>query len=301
MSAPPVIALVGPTGVGKTELALTVAQELGAEVVNADSRQVYRYLDIGSAKPTAAQRALVRHHLLDIVDPDEPFDCARYRELALRIIADIQGRQRRVLLVGGTGLYLKVLMGGLFPGPPRDPVLRRALESEEGTAPGSLHRRLRQIDPAAAGRLHAHDRVRVVRALEVALLTHRPISEWQAAHGFREHALPIIPIGLSLERRLLYERINTRCRAMIAAGLIEEVRALWTRGFGPELPPLRSIGYAQIGAFLRGEMSLDAALEHMARASRNLAKRQLTWFRATPGLRWFDAGTAPAEIIAAAH
>ena len=300
MSSAAIIALVGPTGVGKTELALQVAERLGAEIVNADSRQVYRYLDIGSAKPTPAQRALVPHHVLDVVDPDEPFDCARYRELALQAIADIRARRRRVLLVGGTGLYLKVLMGGLFPGPRRDTGLRRQLEAEEAATPGALHRRLQQLDAAAARRLHPHDSVRLVRALEVALLTHRPISAWQAAHDFGDHTLQIIPIGLTLERPLLYERINARCRAMIDAGLVDEVRSLWQRGFGPDLPPLRSIGYAEIGAFLRAEMSLEEALEHMARATRHLAKRQLTWFRATPGLRWHDARSSAEAIIAAA-
>jgi tRNA dimethylallyltransferase len=300
VSSAAIIALVGPTGVGKTELALQVAERWGAEIVNADSRQVYRYLDVGSAKPTPAQRALVPHHLLDVVDPDEPFDCARYRELALQAVADIEGRQRRVLLVGGTGLYLKVLMGGLFPGPPRDSGLRRQLEAEETAAPGALHRRLQQLDAAAARRLHPHDRVRLVRALEVALLTQRPISEWQAAHAFGDHRLRIVAIGLTLERPLLYERINARCRAMLDGGLVDEVRSLWQRGFGPDLAPLRSIGYAEAGAFLRGEMSLEEARDHMARATRHLAKRQLTWFRATPGLRWLDAGSSAEAIIAGA-
>lgn len=299
MSAEPIIALVGPTGVGKTELALQVALRLGAEIVNADSRQVYRYLDIGSAKPTLAQQALVRHHVVDVVDPDQPFDCARYRDLALRAIADIQARQRRVLLVGGTGLYLKVLMGGLFPGPPRDPALRRQLEADERESPGCLHERLQRIDPATAQRLHPHDRVRIVRALEVALLTGRPISAWQAEHAFADRQLPIVAIGLTLERPLLYERIDSRCRAMVDAGLIDEVRSLWARGYGSELSPLRSVGYAQIGAFARGEMSLAEALDHMAHATRQLAKRQLTWFRKTPGLRWLDARCSAEEVIRA--
>ena len=298
MSVESIIALVGPTGVGKTELALQVALRLNAEIVNADSRQVYRHLDIGSAKPTPAQQALVRHHLLDVVNPDEPFDCARYRDLALQAIADIQRRQHRVLLCGGTGLYLKVLMGGLFSGPARDPVLRRQLEADEQKSPGCLHERLQRVDPATARRVHPHDRVRIVRALEVALRSRRPMSAWQAEHAFADRQLPIVPIGLTVERPLLYERINARCRAMVDAGLIEEVRGLWQHGFGPDLSPLQSIGYREIGAFLRGEMSLDAAIEQMARATRHFAKRQLTWFRATPGLRWLDARTASVDAIA---
>jgi len=295
-----IIALVGPTGVGKTELAFEVAERLDAEIVNADSRQVYRYLDIGSAKPTAAQRAAVPHHVLDVVDPDEPFDCARYRRLALDAIAAIQARGRRVLLVGGTGLYLKVLTGGLCAAPPRDASLRARLNAEEDAAPGCLHRRLQELDPPAAARLHPHDRTRLVRAVEVALLTGRRISDWQASHRFAEHALSVTMIGLTLERAVLYERIDRRCKAMIDAGLVDEVRSVWQRGFGPHLAPLRSIGYREIGGHLRGETDLQTAVEQMARATRHLAKRQLTWFRAVPDLHWCGARSSADEIVAIA-
>jgi tRNA dimethylallyltransferase len=297
-SPAPVVALMGPTGVGKTDLALEVAARIGAEIVNADSRQVYRYLDVGSAKPTPAQRARVPHHLLDVVDPDQAFDCAQYRELALQIIGDIQARGRRVLLVGGTGLYIKVLAGGLCAAPPRDAALRAELQSEERCFPGYLHRRLVQLDPRTAARLHPHDLVRLVRALEVALLTGQPLSDWQAGHRFNDRVLPIVQIALTLDRAALYERIDRRCRVMVAGGLVEEVRTLWQRGYGPDLPPLRSIGYREIGAFLHGELTLDEAVEHMARATRHLAKRQLTWFRALPDVRWLDA-TTTADTLAA--
>lgn len=294
-----VIALVGPTGVGKTESALALAPRLNAEIVNADSRQVYRYLDIGSAKPTPAQRAAVRHHLLDVVDPNESFDCARYRDLALAAIDDIHARGRRALLVGGTGLYVKVLSGGLCPAPPRDAALRAQLAAEEDAAPGSLHRRLQQLDPPAAARVHPHDRMRLVRALEVVLLTQRPLSQWQAAHAFSDCRLTMQLIGLTLERPALYARINRRCQAMVDAGLIEEVRGLWQHGFDAQLPALRSIGYREIGAVLRGEAALAQALAAMAQATRRLAKRQLTWFRAMPGVHWCDA-QRPDEVAAAA-
>jgi tRNA dimethylallyltransferase len=294
----PILALVGPTGAGKTELALELAQRLDAEIVNCDSRQVFRFLDIGTAKPTAAQRGAVPHHLFDVVDPDEPFDCARYRQLTRPAIADIRARGKRVLLVGGSGLYLKVLRFGLAPAPPRDAALRAALTALEEAEPGALHARLARVDPTAAARLHAHDRVRLIRALEVCELSGRPLSVWQAAHAFRAAELECRVIGLDVERRALYARLDARCREMLERGLIDEVRDLWERGFGPELAPLRSIGYREIGAHLRGRCDLASALAAMQRATRRFAKRQLTWFRADPTVEWIDAARADVARIA---
>ena len=297
LSAHPILALVGPTGSGKTELALRLAQRLDGEIVNCDSRQVYRHLDIGTAKPTAAERAALPHHLFDIVDPDQPFDCARYRDLARAAIADIGARGRRVVLVGGTGLYLKVLRYGLMPAPPRDPALRARLLALEEAEPGALHARLRRIDAAAAARLHAHDRARLIRALEVCELTGAPLSARQAAHGFRAAELDCRVVGLTMERRALYARLDARCRRMVEDGLLEEVRGLWQRCYGPELAPLRSIGYREIGAHVQGHCDLDAALAAMQRATRRFAKRQLTWFRADPTVEWIDAETATVQHI----
>lgn len=281
-----IIALVGPTGVGKTELGIALAQQLDAEIINADSRQVYRRLDIGSAKPTRAQRAAVPHHLVDVVEPDEPFDCARFRSLALAAIDDITRRGKRVLIVGGTGLYIKVLLRGLFDGPSRDATLRSALLHEEEQAPGTLHQRLRAVDPAAAARLHPHDRLRLIRALEVYHITGRPISDWQAEHRFESGAFDARVLGLSLPRTELYARIDARCHAMIEAGLIDEVQRLYADGFDPDLPALRSPGYREIGEHLRGLCDLSTAIARMAQATRQLAKRQLTWFRADPQIVW---------------
>jgi tRNA dimethylallyltransferase len=295
----PILALVGPTGIGKTELGLQLAARLDAEIVNCDSRQVYRHLDIGTAKPTATERAAVPHHLFDVVDPDEPFDCARYRDLARGAIADIQARGRGVVLVGGSGLYLKVVRFGLAPAPPRDTALRTQLEAVETAAPGTLHERLRASDPATAVRLHPRDRVRLIRALEVGALTGRPLSAWQAEHAFRTVELSVRVVALTLERAALHARLDARCRAMIARGLVDEVRGLWQRGYGPDLAPLQSIGYREIGAHLQGRCDLETAIAAMQRATRQFAKRQMTWFRADPTVTWVDAQSASAEQLVA--
>lgn len=293
----PTLAVVGPTGSGKTELALQLARRLDAEIVNCDSRQVYRYLDVGTAKPTAAERAALPHHLFDVVDPDQPFDCARYRDLAGAAITAIRARGRRVVLVGGTGLYLKVLRYGLMPAPPRDAALRARLEALEDAECGALHRRLRTLDPAMAERLHPHDRARLIRALEVCELTGEPLSARQAAHGFRAAELDCRVIGLHLDRAVLDARLDARCRRMVDEGLIDEVRALWRRGYGSDLPPLQSIGYREIGAHLAGRCDLETAIAAMQRATRQFAKRQRTWFRADTNVEWIEAGEASVEAI----
>jgi tRNA dimethylallyltransferase len=274
-----IVAIVGPTASGKSDLALDVARRFGAEIIGADSRQVYRRLDIGSAKPTPQQRAAVPHHLIDVAGPEESFDCARFRELALAAIDAIQSRGKRVLVVGGTGLYVKVLQRGLFAGPRRDEQLRARLAAEEEAEPGALHRRLLAVDPTAAARLQVRDRVRLTRALEVYELTGKPISVWQAEHRFQQGGLDMRVIALERPRPELYERIDRRCRAMVAGGLVDEVRGLLADGLDPNLPSLRSPGYAEIGDYVRGLCTLEEALARMSRATRRLAKRQLTWLR----------------------
>ena len=283
---PRVLALVGPTGAGKTALGIALAERFEAEIVNADSRQVYRRLDIGSAKPTPAQRARVRHHVLDVAEPDEQFDCARYRTLALAAIADIVGRGRRVLVVGGTGLYVKVLLRGVFAGPSRDPALRARLAAAEAACPGALHRRLCALDPVTAAGVHPHDRVRLIRALEIFELTGRPISDWRAAHAFAERRFTTCLLALDVPRAALYRRIDARCQVMIAAGLVGEVQGLLAAGLDPAVPALQSPGYREIGEYLRGLCDLPTAVARMARATRRLAKRQLTWFRNDSEVAW---------------
>lgn len=284
----PVVALIGPTAVGKTALSLRLARELNADIVSVDSVQVYRGLDIGTAKPTRAEKAMVTHHLIDIVDPDEPFDATDFARIAQRRISVIRKQKKNVLLVGGTGLYLRALVEGLAPCPGQNPVVRAELNriaSEKGR--GALHQLLKDLDPVSAARLHPHDTFRVVRALEVYSVTGEPISVWQARRR-REGRLshPCIKFGLVRSRQELYRRIDHRVDVMIAQGLLKEVRGLLDRGYHPELKPLRSLGYRHMIQFLRGALSWEETVRQMKRDSRHYAKRQLTWFRADPEVQW---------------
>jgi tRNA dimethylallyltransferase len=285
---PRIIVVLGPTAVGKSEAALELADKLQAEIINADSLQVYRYLDIGTGKPSRKQREAVPHHLIDIVDPDQDFNAALFQTLAKEALAEIQSRGKRAILCGGTGLYIKALTHGLFVGPGADPALRARLERElAGSGPLLAYERLARIDPAAASRIHPNDRQRIMRALEVYELTGRPISDWQALHRFKQARFAILKIGLQRDRDELYGRINRRCQRMIAEGLVEEVRGLVERGYTLDLKPLKSVGYRHVGLFLKGEMSLEDALSLMQRDTRRLAKRQLTWFRKDQAVHWF--------------
>lgn len=302
MSAMPVVVIVGPTAVGKTEVALALAERLGAEIVNADSRQVYRQLDVGTAKPTAAERGRVAHHVIDVVDPDARFDAARFRELALEAVADLRARGRAVVVCGGTGLYVRALLQGLFHGPAADPTLREALlrrERREGS--GTLHARLAAVDPRAAARLHPRDLLRVVRALEVHALTGRPITAWQDEHAFGSRDLASLVLGCDRPREELAARIADRCSAMLAAGFLDEIRGLWARGYAPDLPALQSVGYREMGAHLRGRLGFHEACDAFRRATRRLAKRQRTWFRADPAIRWYHPDRERSALIAHAR
>jgi tRNA dimethylallyltransferase len=285
---PKIVIILGPTAVGKSEVALHLAESVNGEIVNADSQQVYRHMDIGTGKPSKVDRERVRHHLIDIVAPNEEFNAALFRRLATESIRQIHARGRNIIVCGGTGLYLKTLTRGLFEGPGRDPEVRRKLEQEiAANGVASLYRRLERIDPTVGSSIHPNDRQRIIRALEVYRLTGRPISEWQKEHGFQENPFEIFKIGLLRERAELYNLINLRCERMIEEGLLEEIRGLVERGFDLDLKPLRSVGYCQMGQVLRGTQSMNDAVEEMKQETRHLAKRQLTWFRRDDEIRWF--------------
>jgi tRNA dimethylallyltransferase len=310
---PLVVVVLGPTASGKTALALAIARRYRGEIVNCDSVAMYREFEIGTAKPSAAERAEIPHHLLDCVDPLADVSAGEYarqarqvlREIVLRETALSGNEQRRHLPVvsGGTGLYLRALLEGLFPGPQRSEELRNKLRDRaEKYGTEHLHRILRRLDSSAAGRIHANDVPKMIRAIEVCLASRRPMTElWRQGreplHGFR-----ILRLGLNPEREVLYARINQRAAKMFDEGLIAETERLLAK-YGQQARPLASLGYKQAVQFLRGELDRESALAAAQQAHRNYAKRQITWFRREPDVHWLaglgDDPAAQAEAIAA--
>jgi tRNA dimethylallyltransferase len=273
-----VVVVCGPTASGKTDLAAALAVALGGEVINADSRQVFRHLEIGTAKPSRELRARIPHHLLDVADPDERFDVADWTRLANLAAAEVGARGRNIIVCGGTGLYLRSFLRGLADGPAGDLALRAELAAEEAADPGSLHRKLALVDPPAAARIHANDRVRVIRALEVYRLTGEPISVRHARHGFAERHHDALVLETTCPPEELKRRIEARARAMVAAGLVEEVRSLAAR-FDLDATAFSAIGYREALACVRGEMTAGDVVGAIARSTRAYAKRQRTWIR----------------------
>lgn len=289
------IVICGPTAAGKTAASLVLADRLGGEIVAADSRTIYRGMDIGTAKPAPAQRARIRHHCLDLADPDQVITLATYRRTAVEAIADIRTRGRVPLLVGGTGLYIRAVVDGFtIPAVPPDPTLRARLEIEEQRAPGSLHTWLQRVDPLAAGRIHPRNVRRLIRALEVFEHTGRPISSLQHRSDAVGEA---VQVALAMDRTTLYRRIDERVDEQLRAGLVDEVRRLLEQGYDPGLPSMQGLGYKEIVAYLQGRTDLTDATQHLRRNTRRLAKRQHTWFRRDPRVRWLSvAGLTPTDV-----
>ncbi len=286
MKRPALIVIGGPTASGKTGLAIELAERWNAEIVSADSQQVYRHFDIGTAKPSAEELARVPHHLVSVVEPTEAFSAARYQSLADEAIAGIHARGKRVVVVGGTGLYVRVLLHGVVPAPPADPALRSALEAEaERIGRAGLHERLAQLDPETAARVKPTDLVRIVRALEIHALTGQPASAHRAQHAFAQDRYPYRLFVLKPGREALYEAINQRTRQMFERGLVEEARRLVDLGYA-SAPPMQSVGYAQALAVVQGRLTREDAIAQAAQATRHYAKRQLTWFKKEAGAQW---------------
>jgi tRNA dimethylallyltransferase len=281
------IVIAGPTASGKSDLAVRLANRFDGEIVNADSMQVYCEMDVGTAKPTMQEREGIPHHLLDVVYPHEEFNAALYRNLAVPRVKDITSRGKACFLVGGTGLYIKTLMGGLFPCPPSDPKFReelRLLCDRHGSA--YLHQRLEDQDPGAARKIHPNDQVRIIRALEIIHLTHKNPSSLIRDHGFQEQAFNTVKICLQEDRETLYKKIDARTLAMIDQGLLEETKSLIAKGYSPELKSMKSIGYRHMVDVIKGVLSLEKAVRQLQRDTRRYAKRQLTWFRSDPEMHW---------------
>jgi len=280
--------VLGPTGSGKSELAIHIALAVSGEVVNCDSLQIYRRFDIGTAKLPLAERRGVPHHLIDIVDPADVFTAGAYAQAARAILSQIAQCGHVPIVVGGTGFYLRALLDGLFPGPTRDQPLRDRLDRRETGRPGSLHRLLSRLDPQAAARIHSNDRPKLIRALEVRLLRGKPISEM-----FQEGRDPLtgfrpVKIGLSPPRDLLYERLNARAVRIFRSGLIEEVRAILASGVPPDAKPFESLGYSQALDVLQGRLTEQEAIASTQQQTRRYAKRQTTWFRKEHGVHWIE-------------
>jgi len=288
-----VIAIVGPTAVGKSALALHLAQYLPAEIISADSRQVYRYMDIGTSKPSLAERAMVPHHLIDVVDPDEDFSLAMYHQLAAEALEAISQRKKLPIVVGGSGLYVwSLIEGWRIPQVPPDRKLRHELEARaQRENSHTLYRELQVIDPVAAEKIGPRNVRRIIRALEIYQATGKPPSQLQ---GKEPPSFRVVVIGLTLERTELYRRIDARVDKMIQSGLVEEVDELLKRGYSLSLPSMSGIGYRQIGQFLQGKTSLDEAVDRIKHETHRLARHQYAWFRPDDNrICWFDASDGP--------
>jgi len=286
---PNIIVICGPTGLGKTAVSIELALDLHGEIIGADSMQIYRYMDIGTAKPTLNEQARIPHHLIDIVDSDEPFDAAGFAKMAGEMIMKLHVEGIVSFVVGGTGLYIKALVHGLSQAGPADTDIRKRLkEAELLHGSGFLYERLSKCDPEASERIHPNDTFRIIRALEVYEATGMAISQYSKDHGFENRRFNALKIGLHIERETLYDRINRRVHAMIEAGLVDEVKMLLNRGYSEDLKSMQSIGYRHMIDFIKGRITWEETVRTLKRDTRRYAKRQMTWFKVDPEIVWAE-------------
>ena len=298
---PRVVVICGPTALGKTSAAIRLAEIFDGEIVGADSMQIYKHMDIGTAKPTAEEQARVKHHMIDIIDPDERFDARQYAAMARDTIEKLYDRNKIPFVVGGTGFYIKALLNGLFSVEPAGKKIRSALKEEaQIRGPAVLYARLCRQDPDAAKKIHPNDTYRMIRALEVRASTGKTLSEFHKAHGFKDRPFVVLKIGLHIRREMLYDRINKRVDVMIDSGLVDEVKGLLAMGCSPESKSMQSIGYRHMVDFIKGDRSWEETVRTLKRDTRRYAKRQLTWFRADPEVIWKPPDALP-DIEALIH
>ncbi|MBI9077391.1 MAG: tRNA (adenosine(37)-N6)-dimethylallyltransferase MiaA [Desulfatibacillum sp.] len=282
-----IVVIAGPTGVGKSAATLPLSKEFGGEIISADAVSVYRYLDIGTAKPGPEERKFVPHHMIDVVDPDQDFDANLYARQGRAVAQTLHKQGKSVFVDGGTGLYIKALLHGLFAEGRSDPALRESLKQQAAEAGShALHGRLQELDPPSAARIHPNDAYRIARALEICILTGKPASSQQAAHGFGESPYEVLFFCLHRDRETLYQRTDYRVDYMLNQGLENEVKGLLDRGYGPDLKSMQSIGYRQMCQYIGGSLNYEDAVTTMKRDTRRLVKRQLTWFKAYPNIHW---------------
>lgn len=286
-----IIVIVGPTASGKSALAIELSRRFDGEIVSADSMQVYRYMDIGTAKPVKEEREKIPHHLIDTAYPDEEFTAARYRDEASKVIQEIHERGKNVFVVGGTGLYIKALTKGLFKGPGSDAQIRSELAMLGSGNDGAryLYEKLKEADSEAALRIHPNNTARIIRALEVYYLTKKSISVFQKEHNFSEEPYEVIKIGLSVDRKFLYKSIEDRVDNMIKSGLAEEARRVLDMGYSPGLKTMRGLGYKEIIGYIQNKYSMEDAVREIKKNTRRYAKRQMTWFKKEADIKWFSS------------
>jgi tRNA dimethylallyltransferase len=295
---PRLVILLGPTGAGKSGLAIELAEAFGGEILNADSMQVYRYMDIGTAKPTPEERQRIKHHLVDLVTPDQPFHAGFYRTLGRKTVDSLHRKGTPTFVVGGTGLYIKALTQGLFTSPKINSTVRERLKQEAGQKGKEfVYQRLREVDPKAAARIHPQDIFRTIRALEVFESTGVQISFLQEQHRFGDRPYLTLKIGLEMDRVKLYRRIEERVDRMIERGFLQEVEGLLEMGYGQGLKPMQGLGYKQMVKFLSNELGWDEAVNLMKRETRHYAKRQWTWFKADREVCWRDISSNREKIF----